>query len=77
MADFILIDGDTAVFMPAFTPATVIVQPGKLEGSGPATIDVKSFKDAFNVSRKYAIPLLEYLDRERVTRRAGDARIVL
>ncbi len=46
-------------------------------GGGPATIDVKSFKDAYNVSRKYAIPLLEYLDRERVTRRAGDTRIVL
>ena len=46
-------------------------------GSGPATVDVKSFKDAFSVSRKYAIPLLEYLDRERVTRRAGDVRIVL
>jgi len=26
------------------------------------------------VSRKYAIPLLEYLDRERVTRRVGDMR---
>jgi len=29
------------------------------------------------VTRKYAIPLLEYLDRERVTRRAGDKRIIL
>jgi selenocysteine-specific elongation factor len=29
------------------------------------------------VSRKYAIPLLEYLDREHVTRRAGDERIIL
>jgi hypothetical protein len=29
------------------------------------------------VSRKYAIPLLEYLDRERVTRREGDERGVL
>ena len=28
-------------------------------------------------SRKYAIPLLEYLDRERVTRRDGDGRVVL
>ena len=46
-------------------------------GVGPATIDVKTFKDAYNVSRKYAIPLLEYLDRERITRRAGDGRIVL
>ena len=49
----------------------------KAAGSGRATVDVKSFKDTYNVSRKFAIPLLEYLDRERVTRRAGDLRIVL
>jgi hypothetical protein len=29
------------------------------------------------VTRKFAIPLLEYLDRERVTRRMGDARVIL
>jgi selenocysteine-specific elongation factor len=29
------------------------------------------------VSRKYAIPLLEYLDRERVTRRVGNERMIL
>ena len=44
---------------------------------GRATVDVKAFKDTYQVTRKYAIPLLEYLDRERVTRRAGDARVVL
>jgi selenocysteine-specific elongation factor len=40
-------------------------------------IDVARFKDLIGVSRKYAIPLLEYLDRERVTRRVGDERIIL
>ncbi|HET7873376.1 MAG TPA: SelB C-terminal domain-containing protein, partial [Terriglobales bacterium] len=40
-------------------------------------IDVGKFKDLTGVSRKYAIPLLEYLDRERVTRRLGDERIIL
>ena len=40
-------------------------------------IDVGRFKDMTGVSRKYAIPLLEYLDRERVTRRVGDARVIL
>lgn len=40
-------------------------------------IDVASFKDLTGVSRKYAIPLLEYLDRQRVTRRQGDAREIL
>jgi len=38
---------------------------------------VPEFKDWMQVSRKYAIPLLEYLDRQRITRREGDARIVL
>jgi len=38
---------------------------------------VPEFKDWTGVSRKYAIPLLEYLDRERITRRDGDARIAL
>ncbi|CAD5372270.1 conserved hypothetical protein [Rubrivivax sp. A210] len=42
MADFILIDGDTVIFMPAFSPAMVVVQPGKLAGSGPATIGGKA-----------------------------------
>jgi selenocysteine-specific elongation factor len=42
-----------------------------------ATIDVASFKDRFGISRKFAIPLLEYLDRERVTRRTGDVRVIV
>jgi len=41
------------------------------------TIDVARFKELAGVSRKYAIPLLEYLDREHVTRRAGEERIIL
>ncbi|MGA2630710.1 MAG: selenocysteine-specific translation elongation factor [Terriglobia bacterium] len=40
-------------------------------------INVGVFKELTGLSRKYAIPLLEYLDRERVTRREGDERIIL
>jgi selenocysteine-specific elongation factor len=40
-------------------------------------IDVAQFKNLTGVTRKYAIPLLEYLDRERVTKRAGDSRQIL
>jgi len=40
-------------------------------------MDVAQFKELTGVSRKYAIPLLEYLDRERVTKRVGDAREIL
>ena len=42
-----------------------------------ARFGVPEFKDWTGVSRKYAIPLLEYLDRERITRRDGDSRVVL
>lgn len=40
-------------------------------------IGVPTFKDLAGVSRKYAIPLLEYLDRQRLTRRIGDERVIL
>lgn len=50
---------------------------GLKTGAAAATVDVASFKDRYGMSRKYAIPLLEYLDRERVTRRTGDVRVVL
>jgi selenocysteine-specific elongation factor len=47
------------------------------KSQGVAKIDVGKFKELTGVSRKYAIPLLEYLDRERVTRRVGDERVIL
>jgi selenocysteine-specific elongation factor len=40
-------------------------------------LNVGTFKDLFGITRKHAIPLLEYLDRERVTRRVGDERVIL
>jgi selenocysteine-specific elongation factor len=44
---------------------------------GAGRVDVASFKERYGITRKYAIPLLEYLDRERVTRRVGESRIVV
>ncbi|MFC5861406.1 selenocysteine-specific translation elongation factor [Acidicapsa dinghuensis] len=41
------------------------------------SLSIADFKDITGVSRKYAIPLLEYLDREHVTRRQGKDRVVL
>ena len=41
MSDFILITGDKAIFLPNFGAAIVVVQPGDMEGSGPATFDGK------------------------------------
>lgn len=40
-------------------------------------LDVARLKQITGLSRKHAIPLLEYLDRQRITRRVGDSRIVL
>src|SRR6266436_6516942 len=40
-------------------------------------ISVSAFKELTGITRKYAIPLLEYLDRERVTRRVGEERVIL
>jgi selenocysteine-specific elongation factor len=40
-------------------------------------LPIGTFKELAGISRKYAIPLLEYLDRQRVTRRMGDERAIL
>ncbi len=48
-----------------------------MKDAGAGVIDVPAFKERFGVTRKFAIPLLEYLDRERVTRRTGDVRVIL
>jgi selenocysteine-specific elongation factor len=40
-------------------------------------IGVPVFKELTGITRKYAIPLLEYLDRQRLTRRVGDERVIL
>jgi selenocysteine-specific elongation factor len=57
---------------------TLAALKAEVKALGPgAPIDVPSAKAKFGVSRKFAIPLLEYLDRERITRRSGDKRIVI
>ena len=54
-----------------------IAQRKRAHAGERLAIDVATFKDWYRVSRKHAIPLLGYLDRERVTRRVGDVRVVL
>ena len=75
----VLVKLDTVVFhadalrqLKADVAALKATAPG-----GRATVDVAAFKDRYGVTRKFAIPLLEFLDRERVTRRTGDVRLVL
>jgi selenocysteine-specific elongation factor len=50
---------------------------GRLDELRAQTVDIASFKQMTGLSRKYAIPLLEYLDRERIMRKTGDQRLVL
>jgi selenocysteine-specific elongation factor len=54
--------------------------PGLLQNykkSKGERIGVPTFKELTGITRKYAIPLLEYLDRQRLTRRVGDERVIL
>lgn len=50
---------------------------GFAENGSDRVIDVSIFKSLTGLSRKYAIPLLEYLDQEKVTVRSGDKRVVI
>jgi selenocysteine-specific elongation factor len=60
-----------------FHPETIAKLRELLGAHKGRRFSVPEFKAWTNVSRKYAIPLLEYLDRQHVTRREGDARVVL
>jgi selenocysteine-specific elongation factor len=48
----------------------------KLEAHRGATADVGWFKDLYGISRKIVIPLLEYFDRQGLTKRSGDKRTI-
>ena len=54
----------------AFTPDRMASRKGQM-------IDIGQFKELFGLSRKIAIPLLEWFDRAGVTKRTGDVRQVL
>ena len=49
----------------------------RLRASGKKSLDVGEFKELFGLTRRLAIPLLEYLDGAKVTRRVGDRREVV
>jgi len=61
-----------------FDKKTLDMLVGKIRESAGSdrTIDVAKFKEISGVSRKYAIPLLEYFDREKITIRTGDKRVI-
>jgi selenocysteine-specific elongation factor len=54
-----------------------MIQKMRAHFYGDNGFSVPQFKESFSLSRKYAIPILEYLDRQRITRRSGDKRFIL
>ena len=54
-----------------------VVKKLRARKASSPSLGVGEFKDLVGVSRKYAIPLLEYLDRARITRRVGDSRKIV
>lgn len=63
----------------AYRQATIQEMKDRIRGRYPAgaRFGVAEFKELFDLTRKHAIPLLEYLDREHFTRRQGSERILL
>jgi selenocysteine-specific elongation factor len=66
--------GSDNLFIHSGALRALATQLAPLRGS---LIDVARFKQLTGLSRKYAIPLLEYLDRQRITRIQGDRRLIL
>ena len=68
------IDGDLI-----FTNENFIKLKNKVEiyFSDKQEMSVSDFKELANTSRKYAVPLLEYFDKKKITYREGNSRKLL
>ena len=64
--------GSDDLFIHSGALKELTAQIAALRGS---LMDVARFKQLTGLSRKYAIPFLEYLDRQRITRKQGDQRL--
>ncbi len=62
----------------AFLPQTYadMVAWTREQINATGSVTVAQFRDRFGSSRKYALALLEHLDERKITRRAGDARVL-
>lgn len=52
------------------------VEKAKAHFAAHDTLTLAELRDALGTSRKYALALLEYFDRNRMTRKEGDYRVV-
>jgi selenocysteine-specific elongation factor len=57
------------------TPATIERALTLIRAAGSDGMTVSDVRAALGTSRKYAVPLLEYLDAQGLTRRVGDVRV--
>jgi selenocysteine-specific elongation factor len=62
----------------AFLPQTyaTMIEWVRQQIGATGGVTVAQFRDHFGSSRKYALALLEHLDERKITRRAGDARVL-
>jgi selenocysteine-specific elongation factor len=65
---------DDIAFLPETYDEMIAWVRGQIAAAGSVT--VAQFRDRFGSSRKYALALLEHLDERKITRRAGDARVL-
>ncbi len=63
-------------FLHTETAAELVARLRQAKTAGE-TLDVGTFKALFDLPRKYAIPLLEWLDQTGVTRRYGNTRFMV
>ena len=63
-------------FVDAAAIAALIENVRRLKQANPR-LGVREFKELTGLSRKFAVPLLEYLDARRITRRVGEERVIL
>ena len=68
LGDQLLVDGGV------YADAVRVVSAAIVRG-GP--LGTAALRDALGTTRKYAVPLLERMDEERVTRREGDVRVLV
>ena len=70
--DLVRIDADFVWARPAWSRAVEFV---RAHFAHAPELTVAEIKEGLGISRKWAVPLLEALDRERITRREGNARV--
>ncbi|MEA2613905.1 MAG: selenocysteine-specific elongation factor, partial [Chloroflexota bacterium] len=54
--------------------AELVARAETLINAAPQGITVSAVREALGTSRKYAVPLMEWMDRQGITRREGDLR---